>query len=247
MRWILISARSSLESMVWSRLLVLLVILLSWNPEALNSIARRLNFISIGNYEESFQSEVSARDWPSGSGIRLINNISPAGTVKIPKLYHQLNTSSVQIKRQQSRTFVWHGDELTILFNMTSLQSPLCTRLTPPLSWISASGCKVRVLHRGLKTSSSLMDIIVCPEDVSNQEVCQSSEPTSTIEIVAPRKVVEATLSTLRMMGFQREDLFRILDKGPWILAMDVRSVVSRLFGDLQVVCLALSRLSLHQ
>ena len=221
--------------MVRSKLLALLFFLLSWNPEALNSITRKLKFISIGNYEDSFQNDAWGRDWPAASGIKLINNVPPTGAIKIPRLYHQLNTSDIQIKRQQSRTFVWNGDELNILFNMTSLQSPLCTRLTPPLSWISASGCKVRVLHRGLKTSSSLIDIIAATDDLSKNEVSDTSEPTSTIEIVAPRKYVEATLSTLRMMGFQREDLFRILDKGPWILAMDVRSVISRLFGDLQV------------
>lgn len=155
--------------------------------------------------------EWSKRKWPAASGIKLINTITPAGTVKIPKLYYQMNSSSsVQIRRPTSRTFTWQGDELVILFNMTSLQSPLCTRLTPPLSWIRGSGCKVGVAHK-------------------------TGEADSTIEITASRAFVENTLSCLRMNGLQREDLFRILDKGPWILAFDIRSVVPRLFKDLQV------------
>jgi hypothetical protein len=160
--------------------------------------------------------------------------------VKIPQLYRQINSTGsadVRIKRQQ-RTFLWQGDELTIVFNMSSLQSPLCTRLTPPLSWISASGCKVRVLHRGcLSSNSELMDIVNAEENAISDGTStpKSTDQVSTIEIVATRSFVEDTLSCFRMNGFQREDLFRILDKGPWILAMDVRTVIPRLFADLQV------------
>ena len=196
-------------------------------------------------FEQNKKLGTPSSSWPEG--IKLTNNISPSGSTKIPRLFYQVNSSAVQIKRQQVRTFVWQGDDLTILFNITSIQSPLCTRLTPPLSWISASGCKVRLLHRSAQGVSA-PDRSGSSDDTGENSLRTYSEEktddsqekltlvpsSSTVEIVASRSLVENTLSCLRMKGFQREDLFRLLDKGPWILAFDVRPIIPRLFHDLQ-------------
>ena len=55
------------------------------------------------------------------------------------------------------------------------------------------------------------------------------------IEVVVHKKMAEESLSVLRMNGFQREDIYRMLDKGPWILAFDISQVLPRTFKDLQV------------
>ena len=54
-------------------------------------------------------------------------------------------TSTILKKRTARRTYRWMATELLIECNMTKLNNPTCTRLVPPLSWMSASGSKVKV------------------------------------------------------------------------------------------------------
>jgi hypothetical protein len=215
---------------------IILIVIYPRPHAAFNSIIKKVGFVSVDSFYEPDLKNQGFQNWPSG--IKFGNNINSPGNmnVKIPKLYHQLNTTSGGVSKPPARTFAWQGDDLIILFNTTSLQSPLCARLTPPLSWIAASGCKVKVLHKNAKPSSLDSAGYISKELDESDIITESpnSESKSTIEIVASRSLVEGTLSCLRMNGFSREDLFRILDKGPWILAFDIKPIISRLFNDLQ-------------
>ena len=61
-----------------------------------------------------------------------------------------MNTTapSIRNKRNRLRTYKWSSKELQITCNMTALDNPTCTRLIPPLSWLSASGSKVKVFYQ---------------------------------------------------------------------------------------------------
>jgi hypothetical protein len=113
------------------------------------------------------------------------------------------------------RTYDWQVDELNISFNRTALANPTCTRLEPPITWLAASGARVKVLH------SVGVD---------------KDEASSLIEISVARSFAESSLSVLRNKGFAREDIYRMLDKGPWVLAFDIPSSLPRLFASLQVL-----------
>ena len=61
-----------------------------------------------------------------------------------------MSSSSSSAKQQQllvppRRTFTWQNDDLLISVNMTSLSRPSGTRLVPPITWLSASGSRVKV------------------------------------------------------------------------------------------------------
>ena len=56
----------------------------------------------------------------------------------------------------------------------------------------------------------------------------------SVIELAVARDFAENSLSTLRMNGFKREDIYRMLDKGPWVLAFNIPSCLPRLCKALQ-------------
>ncbi len=60
----------------------------------------------------------------------------------------------------------------------------------------------------------------------------------SILEISVNRKQVDESLRFLRMNGFRKQDLYRMLDKGPWILAFDLSNPLSKLLFDLQVFLL---------
>ena len=121
------------------------------------------------------------------------------------------------------RTYNWQADELVISFNMSNIATPTCTRLEPPVTWLAASGARVKVLHSG-----------GCTKDEKSNPKLQKS-CTSVIEVSVSRNFAECSLSALRNRGFAREDIYRMLDKGPWTLAFDIPAALPRLFASLQV------------
>lgn len=245
------------------------------------------------------------------------------------------------------RTYTWQADDLIISVNMTSLNNPCGTRLVPPITWLSASGSKVKVLQQQtdkavfntgnsnidttstndiidkveVKTtlrerSSSAVDSflidmniknkewqekfyksslysesklestsIISPNTINNNqrqygfgsammkknsmkdsdssdnniinnnannnidtakeqkdtqeyynEGTENGEDTErVIEITVRKKLAEDSLSCLRMFGFNRSDIYRMLDKGPWILAFDISKVLPRLYSNIKV------------
>lgn len=126
-----------------------------------------------------------------------------------------------------TRTYNWQAEELMISFNTTGLTNPTCTRLEPPVTWLAASGSRVKVLHSGgLSEGEKLLKL-----DLNQPISCNS-----VIEVTVPRSFAESSLRTLRNKGFAREDIYRMLDKGPWVLSFDISSALPRLFASLQVV-----------
>jgi hypothetical protein len=116
------------------------------------------------------------------------------------------------------RTYNWQAEELVISFNMTNIANPSCTRLQPPLKWLASSGAKLKVLHECSDTG-----------EITQESKC------SKVEVSVSRKFAESSLNTLRNYGFGREDIYRMLDKGPWTLVFDISTALPRLFANLQV------------
>lgn len=113
-----------------------------------------------------------------------------------------------QIK-QHPRTFSWLGDEeLLITCQLSTISTnPSCTRVAPPLSWLTYNRIRAAPVTN---TDSDFVEIIVTKVRVENN------------------------LQYLRSIGMSRTDIFRMLDKGPWILAFDLSSSLSKLSQDLQ-------------
>lgn len=226
------------------------------------------------------------------------------------KLNSYLNVSGYPYTMQQTsakkqwnpprRTYTWQAEDLLISINTTSLglYTPTCTRLVPPLTWLSSKDSKSKVkvsqtsgsavqskpkitqknveidpndeqgyyswpssvTNAFLEVDSRSEDVIAniaLDKDVaslnpplSRGNIGKTSEsvvdadrykfkedvsPSRTIEILVGRALVENSLSTLRMNGFSREDIFRMLDKGPWILAFNIVRVLPKLYSDIQV------------
>lgn len=124
------------------------------------------------------------------------------------------DNSAVTRLAPKRRTYTWEKDELLISCNLTALANPTCTRLIPPITWMSASGSRCKVLHSNPFTPASMDDSI--------------------IEIGVVKDLAEGSLSALRMQGFKREDIYRMLDKGPWVLAFDVSKTLPKLMSDLE-------------
>ena len=110
-----------------------------------------------------------------------------------------------------------------ISYNSTALTNPTCTRLEPPVTWLAASGSRVKV------TRSS------DEEEFHDGNIKEKVSSTSVIEVGVPRSFAEASLRTLRNKGFAREDIYRMLEKGPWVLAFDIPNALPRLFQGLEV------------
>jgi hypothetical protein len=113
-----------------------------------------------------------------------------------------------------------------ISFHTTGLTNPTCTRLEPPVTWLAASGSRVKVLHVGGSVNE---------EKLLELDLNQPMSCNSVIEVTVPRSFAESSLRTLRNKGFTREDIYRMLDKGPWVLSFDISSALPRLFASLQV------------
>jgi mTERF len=175
------------------------------------------------------------------------------------------------------RTYMWQQEELLITFNMTAIANPTCTRLVPPVTWLTtSSSTKVKVLHSGTKisgsqfidgieemnrvslkgsnndgsraesaklgTSNQANPLVVTATSKTNQlgiveeqEQPEAIPGSSIIEVTVSRNFAENSLTTLRMHGFTRQDIYRMLDKGPWVLAFDITSTLPKLFHGLQM------------
>ena len=130
------------------------------------------------------------------------------------------------------RIFSWQGDELLVTFNMTSLSNPTCTRLVPPLSWLSQHGAKVKVLHEGQTSDNDeTKECQETPESSLYYDRTSVVPSQSTIQLSIEREKVERRLSAFRMQGFSNEDLFTMLDKGPWVLAFTSESLPPLVVG----------------
>lgn len=189
----------------------------------------------------------------------------------------------MSVKRRQinppKRIFTWKGDELIIMFNVTSATHPqFLTRQSPPLSWLKVSGskimfsdsCKGSVIGAERKDTEASMTQSSSPFSLSgglrrsHAATMASSKSKSSNKVSAAfaanvaagslespalsgiyenaevvyisigRTKAESTLNTFRTMGFTREDIYRMLDKGPWVLAFDVSKCLPKLQADLQ-------------
>jgi hypothetical protein len=100
------------------------------------------------------------------------------------------------------------------------------------------SGAKVKVLHNTVSTTRLVSDNL----DFEGEELTLDGSysashfaANSLFEISIGREFAEKTLSVLRMNGFSREDIYRMLDKGPWIMAFNILKPLQKLFADLEV------------
>ena len=120
---------------------------------------------------------------------------------------------------------------------MTALANPLCTRLVPPISWIVKSGVSVRVFFNGELTYENDRSIDM---DETDAETAASMNKLQVqegrfIEITVSRSRIESAMTSLRSFGFVNEDIYRMLDKGPWVLAFNINKVLPRIVNDLKV------------
>ena len=56
------------------------------------------------------------------------------------------------------------------------------------------------------------------------------------ITISVSRTRAERSLSSLRQFGFKRADIYRMLEKGPWVLAFDISKTLPRIAEDLTMM-----------
>jgi hypothetical protein len=138
------------------------------------------------------------------------------------------------------RIFTWKGDDLFISYNNTILlgDSYITTRIKPPLKWFKSSGSIVDSI---VKSNDNIISLNVLMSSINcniKRSVILSLDDIesdgSLIELIVSRKKAENALSTLRSVGFNREDIYRMLDKGPWVLAFDITKFVPSLFVALQ-------------
>lgn len=126
--------------------------------------------------------------------------------------------------------------EIVISCNITKVMKASSTRLVPPISWLTASGSKVKVVHASddVKLSASSRRL---SKSIKRSPQTTDATPirTSILEISVNREMVDRSLDSLRQNGFQKDDIYRMVDKGPWILSIDLRHGISKLFSDLQV------------
>lgn len=82
-------------------------------------------------------------------------------------------------------------------------------------------------------------EIIQEPGSVSSDEMGLDSSTATIasriIEITVRKNRAEKCLSTFRKYGFARQDIYRMLNKGPWILSLDISSTLPRLYDHLKV------------
>lgn len=165
-------------------------------------------------------------------------NIKPAKARKTKSDESKLKKSERRKLSPPKRLYRLGKEELIISCNISTIMNPTNTRLVPPLTWLTAAGSKVKVLHssRAFATSESAM----IPQSKQDQlDLLDASESPilikhSFLEIVVERSVVDSSLSTLKLNGFSRDDINRMVDKAPWILAFDLSKCVPKLFFDLQ-------------
>lgn len=158
--------------------------------------------------------------------------------------------------------------EIIISCVVSKFSNPSSTRLVPPITWLTSSGSRVKVLHSvsdptpkssapWSRTSSNNNDGFDGFEGssrstIERQQTAPQITPrkngvvqSSVLEISVPRKRVDETLMNLRVNGFKKQDIYRMLDKGPWTLAFDLPGPLSKLLSDLEVITTRIMRNSI--
>ena len=104
--------------------------------------------------------------WPEG--IKLVNNLHQQFATNHPSISPRYHNSSSTISSSTARriapvrrTYNWQGEELIISFVMTGITDPTCSRLVPPITWLSSPRAKVKVLHSGILTKPTKLAIDV--------------------------------------------------------------------------------------
>jgi hypothetical protein len=137
------------------------------------------------------------------------------------------------------RRFSVNEKDITISCVVSTFSNPSSTRLVPPMSWLTSSGSRVKILYSIKNMNTDFADDVIealnSPNYVAKPVNVLKS---SILEISVNRKQVDESLRFLRMNGFRKQDLYRMLDKGPWILAFDLSNPLSKLLFDLQVFLL---------
>ncbi len=282
-------------------------------------------------------------DYPAFGTSTISSDKSVAFSTSWPDAIRMNTTApSIRNKRNGLRTYKWSSKELQITCNMTALDNPTCTRLVPPLSWLSASGSKVKVFYQeddeDSRAGAALLEkqkfseqralmseedavrlfheididkngyidsyelyralsgvgVVVTTDDIRNMmadadtsgddridiaewktlalkinalrkgsagaveeeglsaqtvhhedasdvsaqksvsdDLCGGSRE-KFVTISVNRERAEKSLSTLRKFGFKRADIYRMLYKGPWVLAFDVSKTLPRISDDLE-------------
>jgi hypothetical protein len=119
----------------------------------------------------------------------------------------------------------------------------LCIIICITNSLILHIGAKVKVSHSGGCSEDDKLKANELEKIESNERNPKRNKSkkdsgvlvcSSVIEVAVSREFAENSLATLRNKGFSREDIFRMLDKGPWVLAFDISSALSPLFDSLK-------------
>lgn len=215
-----------------SRYFLLVSILFNYFSYSVNPVFGKYGSVKV-DIDASFSRPLDQRwgsTWPEG--IKLSNNIQSAtfptffkfhNVTGYPYAYIQSNENLKNKKSQvisNRRTYAWNNDDLVIYHNTHS--DSVASRISPPFNWLSFNGAKVNRVDANSRSLFSTANF-------ENDEM---------VEIQVSRTKVEHNLMHLRGIGMSREDIFRMLDKGPWILAFDISEALSKLVHDLQVTIL---------
>ena len=207
--------------------LLLLFVLLFWMPSStsVNRAYRQIGNVRV--YQPSLDHPWGG--WPEA--IRVVNTYGNAEgaldeEVKLTPETGAMSAPAMRQREEQSpfkRTFSWRKDELLVQFEIAPPTALGCTKLTPPLTWLAtaSTGARVKVLHE----SEGFVDL-----EVKHAR----REALSHVQLGIARPTVDSSLALFRMNGFQKDDIFRMLDKGPWVLAFDLSKILPRLLHDLQ-------------
>jgi hypothetical protein len=161
--------------------------------------------------------------WPEA--IRVVNTYGNAEDALDNAETRPPGTKQRTAPSNRKRTFSWRGDDLLINFQIAPPTTYDCTKLTPPLTWLgtdNTGGSRVKVLHQSDGERKNV--------DINANTYIQGR---NSVQITVSRRRVEDALALLRMNGFQKEDIYRMLDKGPWLMSFDLGKVISRLKKDL--------------
>jgi hypothetical protein len=166
------------------------------------------NFNKFGNVKVYLDQPSGQVGWPDA--IKLINSINK----KAEEERSTKTSTTYKTMIKEPSIFAWQPKDVVITLKIPLQTSLTSTRLVPPVSWLQMSGSTVTVVNDG-----------VMEED--------KSDAFQVIEIITDREKAERTLSILKFNGFNRETIFRVLDKGPWLLAFGISKSLPRLYEDM--------------
>lgn len=153
-----------------------------------------------------------------------------------PTFFRDLSNKILQNSESLSpprRRYTSGVREVVVSCTISKFADPTSTRLVPPLTWLTSSGSRVKVLHSRDEVLNLAKDSTsLSRKSTNNYNIESNIVQSSVLEISVSRERIDKTLSLLRMNGFQKEDISRLFDKGPWILAFDLSSSLPKLFTD---------------